>query len=291
MCSIMAGPTPGSGPAAIIIPSCRSRCRSRRCPAAGCWRRSRASRPALIAAAERLVEANGLSSAHATFIAAGAGRPVRAGRLADPRRQPVPLAERGYRELRRFPRHSLLAPAQGDPQGARARRVEGLEIVHLTGAAITEAHWDAFWAFYQDTGARKWGHPYLTRAFFSLLGERHGGPAAADPRAPGRAADRRRAQRDRRRRALRPLLGRAGGGALPPFRALLLSGDRRRHRPRPRPRRGGRAGPAQARAAAIARCRPSPPISSPIPASAAPSPISSSASARRWRTRSRRWTR
>ena len=44
--------------------------------------------------------------------------------------------------------------------------------MHLTGAAITEAHWDAFWAFYQDTGARKWGQPYLTRAFFSLLGER-----------------------------------------------------------------------------------------------------------------------
>src|SRR3546814_12478729 len=42
---------------------------------------------------------------------------------------------------------------------------------HLTGDAITEAHWDAFWAFYQDTGARKWGRPYLTRAFFSLLGE------------------------------------------------------------------------------------------------------------------------
>ena len=36
----------------------------------------------------------------------------------------------------------------------------------------TEAHWDAFWAFYQDTGSRKWGQPYLTRAFFSLLGER-----------------------------------------------------------------------------------------------------------------------
>ncbi|WP_424753106.1 GNAT family N-acetyltransferase, partial [Klebsiella pneumoniae] len=41
---------------------------------------------------------------------------------------------------------------------------------HLCGAEITEAHWDAFWAFYQDTGSRKWGRPYLTRDFFSLLG-------------------------------------------------------------------------------------------------------------------------
>ena len=63
------------------------------------------------------------------------------------------------------------ASARRSARSARAA-VEGLEIVHLTGAAITEAHWDAFWAFYQDTGARKWGQPYLTRAFFSLLGER-----------------------------------------------------------------------------------------------------------------------
>ncbi len=48
----------------------------------------------------------------------------------------------------------------------------GIEVDLLTGAAITEAHWDAFWEFYQDTGSRKWGRPYLTRKFFSLLGER-----------------------------------------------------------------------------------------------------------------------
>ena len=39
-------------------------------------------------------------------------------------------------------------------------------------SAITERHWDHFWRFYQDTGSRKWGRPYLTRRFFSLLGER-----------------------------------------------------------------------------------------------------------------------
>src|SRR5690606_17999876 len=54
----------------------------------------------------------------------------------------------------------------------RAAAVAGLEIVHLTGAAIEERHWDAFWRFYQDTGSRKWGRPYLTRHFFSLLGRR-----------------------------------------------------------------------------------------------------------------------
>jgi predicted N-acyltransferase len=46
----------------------------------------------------------------------------------------------------------------------------GIEFEQLTGNAITEAHWDAFFAFYMDTGSRKWGSPYLTRRFFSLIG-------------------------------------------------------------------------------------------------------------------------
>jgi hypothetical protein len=47
----------------------------------------------------------------------------------------------------------------------------GLDIRVLTGSDITEAHWDAFFAFYMDTGSRKWGRPYLTRAFFSMVGQ------------------------------------------------------------------------------------------------------------------------
>jgi len=47
----------------------------------------------------------------------------------------------------------------------------GLEIVRLTGSDLTEAVWDAFFAFYMETGSRKWGRPYLTRRFFSLVGE------------------------------------------------------------------------------------------------------------------------
>jgi len=46
----------------------------------------------------------------------------------------------------------------------------GIEIEHVIGAAITEADWDAMYAFYVDTGQRKWGQPYLNRAFFSKLG-------------------------------------------------------------------------------------------------------------------------
>ncbi|GLS01299.1 hypothetical protein GCM10007859_13120 [Brevundimonas denitrificans] len=46
----------------------------------------------------------------------------------------------------------------------------GLDIRVLTGSDIKEAHWDAFFAFYMDTGERKWGRPYLTRDFFTRLG-------------------------------------------------------------------------------------------------------------------------
>ena len=46
----------------------------------------------------------------------------------------------------------------------------GLVVERITGRDLTEAHWDAFWHFYQDTGSRKWGRPYLNRRFFSLLG-------------------------------------------------------------------------------------------------------------------------
>ena len=47
----------------------------------------------------------------------------------------------------------------------------GLTVEWLTGTDLREAHWDAFHRFYLDTGARKWGSPYLTRTFFSLIGE------------------------------------------------------------------------------------------------------------------------
>ncbi len=50
----------------------------------------------------------------------------------------------------------------------------GFEFEELTGDDITEAHWDAFFQFYIDTGNRKWGTPYLNRAFFSLLGQKMG---------------------------------------------------------------------------------------------------------------------
>jgi predicted N-acyltransferase len=47
----------------------------------------------------------------------------------------------------------------------------GISIHWLSGSDLTESVWDAFFEFYMETGSRKWGHPYLTRSFYSMVGE------------------------------------------------------------------------------------------------------------------------
>jgi uncharacterized protein len=127
--------------------------------------------PALIAAAEHVVDSNELSSAHATFIAPEeAALFAEAGWLIRADSQFHWLNE-GFESFDDF-LVSLASRKRKAIRKERAAAVQGLEIVRLSGAEIGEAHWDAFWDFYQDTGARKWGQPYLTRSFFSLLGER-----------------------------------------------------------------------------------------------------------------------
>ncbi|WP_438830580.1 GNAT family N-acetyltransferase [Edaphosphingomonas haloaromaticamans] len=130
-----------------------------------------AAAPALIAAIETVVRQNGLSSAHATFVAPdqvplfeAAGWLIRSDRQFH-------WANQGYGCFDDF-LDALASRKRKAIRKERAAAVAGLDIVHLSGGDLTEAHWDAFWAFYQDTGARKWGRPYLTRAFFSTLGER-----------------------------------------------------------------------------------------------------------------------
>ena len=54
----------------------------------------------------------------------------------------------------------------------RAALENGISIDWLTGSDLTERVWDQFFKFYMDTGSRKWGRPYLTRKFYSLIGER-----------------------------------------------------------------------------------------------------------------------
>lgn len=127
--------------------------------------------PALIAAAEALVTENGLSSAHATFVDPDQIPLFEAADWLIRTDRQFHWANRGYGSFDDF-LAALASRKRKAIRKERAAAVEGLEIVELSGADITEAHWDAFWEFYQDTGTRKWGRPYLTRTFFSLLSER-----------------------------------------------------------------------------------------------------------------------
>lgn len=135
--------------------------------------RDPAHAPALLRGAETLCRQSGLSSAHATFIVP----------------EQVPLFEaagwlirndiqfhwenRGYTSFEDF-LGQLSSRKRKDIRKERDAAQDGIEIRHLRGDLIEPGHWDAFWQFYQDTGARKWGRPYLTRKAFTLLGERMG---------------------------------------------------------------------------------------------------------------------
>ncbi len=113
----------------------------------------------------------GASSAHVNFIDdADKTQLARAGFLPRMGEQ-YHWFNRGYETFDDF----LGALASRKRKAIRRERREagnGLSIRRLAGAEIKEAHWDAFWRFYQDTGARKWGQPYLTRTFFRLIAER-----------------------------------------------------------------------------------------------------------------------
>jgi hypothetical protein len=125
----------------------------------------------LLRAAEALCAQSGLSSAHATFVEP-AQVPLfeAAGWLLREDTQ-FHWTNRGYASFDDF-LDALSSRKRKDLRKERAKAQEGLEIRGLRGAEIEERHWDAFWQFYQDTGQRKWGRPYLTRKAFTLLGER-----------------------------------------------------------------------------------------------------------------------
>ena len=137
-------------------------------------RRLLGTRPqALIAAAETVVVQNSLSSAHATFIAEEEVAEFEARRWLVRDGIQYHWFNRNYDDFDGF----LAALASRKRKAIRKERAaarDGLEFVHRRGTEIGQGAWDAMWRFYQDTGSRKWGQPYLTREAFTLLGERMG---------------------------------------------------------------------------------------------------------------------
>jgi predicted N-acyltransferase len=123
----------------------------------------------LVAETERL----GFSSLHVNFCTEGELALLTRRGLAARTGEQFHWTNRGYDSFDAY----LGDLASRKRKAVRRERVEALAggtiaIETFTGAAITPALWDAFFAFYMDTGGRKWGRPYLNRKFFQLLGER-----------------------------------------------------------------------------------------------------------------------
>ena len=124
----------------------------------------------LAEAAVQLVERNDLSGLHITFASEGEWERLGERGFLKRTDQQFHWSNAGYATFDDF-LASLASRKRKAVRKERAEAVEtGLTIEWVRGRDITEAHWDAFFAFYMDTGSRKWGRPYLNRKSFSLIG-------------------------------------------------------------------------------------------------------------------------
>lgn len=128
-------------------------------------------REALGESLEVVAQTLGLSSVHVTFATEADHKALTARDWLVRTDAQFHFFNRDYRDYQDF-LGTLSSRKRKDLRKERSRAVEHVAVEWVTGSDITEAHWDAFFAFYKDTGRRKWGRPYLTRSFFSLVGER-----------------------------------------------------------------------------------------------------------------------
>ncbi len=127
---------------------------------------------ALVQGAVQLTENNKLSSLHVTFCTATEAERATEMGLMPRKSQQFHWHNDGYADFDAF----LATLSSRKRKNIRKERAEaqgfGGTIQTFTGDTLQPEHWDAFWRFYQDTGARKWGSPYLTRRFFDIAQER-----------------------------------------------------------------------------------------------------------------------
>ena len=127
---------------------------------------------ALAEGIKTLAEQLGVSSAHVTFTTAQEAALLETAGFLHRTDQQFHFHNEGYGSYEDFLETLASRKRKALRKERRAALEGGIEIDHLTGSDLTEAVWDDFFAFYMDTGGRKWGQPYLTRTFFSLIGER-----------------------------------------------------------------------------------------------------------------------
>ena len=129
-----------------------------------------AHRAALMQAAIGVAQQNGLSSLHVTFCTEDEAQALTGfeGTLHRITQQ-FHWENHGYASFDDFLAQLSSRKRKMIRKERETARAHGLTIRALTGDQIEPSHWDAFWLFYQDTGNRKWGTPYLTRAFFDAV--------------------------------------------------------------------------------------------------------------------------
>ncbi len=126
-------------------------------------------RAALVQGAVQIAENNHLSSLHITFCTPDEAEKGAEMGLLHRVTQQFHWENDDYRDFDDFLASLSSRKRNTLRKERRQAQAFGGEIVQLTGDDLQPHHWDAFWQFYQDTGARKWGSPYLTRVFFDIV--------------------------------------------------------------------------------------------------------------------------
>ncbi|MBU0737173.1 MAG: GNAT family N-acetyltransferase [Alphaproteobacteria bacterium] len=114
----------------------------------------------------------GTSSAHVTFLPQGELTALTEAGFLQRTDQQFHFINRGYADHEAFLAELSSSKRKNLRKERRNALENGISIDWLTGSDLTEEIWDQFFRFYIDTGSRKWGRPYLTRQFYSLVGER-----------------------------------------------------------------------------------------------------------------------
>ena len=128
--------------------------------------------PALAESLKEVTRQLGVSSAHITFLPEDEASVFDGDGYLHRTDQQFHFINEGYADHDAFLETLASRKRKALKKERRAAVEHGITIDWLTGSDLTENIWDQFFAFYMDTGSRKWGRPYLTRKFYSLIGER-----------------------------------------------------------------------------------------------------------------------
>ena len=128
-------------------------------------------RLALAGGLRELADQSGVSSAHVTFALPDEITALERAGFLHRTDQQFHFKNNGFKSYDDFLNELVSRKRKALKKERREALSDGIEIDWLTGSDLTESVWDDFFAFYTDTGSRKWGRPYLNRQFFSRIGE------------------------------------------------------------------------------------------------------------------------